>query len=369
MLTAILREHGRTVLTNPSGSNFTRGVISAMLGQLPLTGRSEADVAVFELDEAHALKFAEVVTPTHVLVLNVAADQVDRFADVRATAGLLATLASQASAGVVLNRDDALVAPIGGGLAPDIRLRHFGVDESLADRLPALPGDESENSYAIPSPGPDDGLLRGVGERDLEIRFGSDEAGRIGPLTLRQPGLAPMLDATAATTMARLLLGDAFDATLTERALSTVAPAFGRGEVIDVDGHPLELVLVKNTAGFTIALAGYAALPAATMIAMNNQPADGADVSWFADVDFTSLRGTGVAVVSGSSADEMALRLATDEVPTASIEPDPIPALDAFIAAHPAEPKRVFCSYTAMMSLRHELAQRHGLPTFADDPA
>ena len=39
MLVAVLRAHGRTVFTNPTGSNFTRGVISSMLGELPLRGR------------------------------------------------------------------------------------------------------------------------------------------------------------------------------------------------------------------------------------------------------------------------------------------------------------------------------------------
>ena len=39
MLVALLRAHGLRVFTNPTGSNFTRGVISSMLGELPLRGR------------------------------------------------------------------------------------------------------------------------------------------------------------------------------------------------------------------------------------------------------------------------------------------------------------------------------------------
>ena len=88
MLAAILRAHGKRVFSNPTGSNFTRGVISAMLGDLPLNGRLEADVAVLETDEWHALQFAKVVTPTHALLLNVARDQLDRFAEIDTTAKL-----------------------------------------------------------------------------------------------------------------------------------------------------------------------------------------------------------------------------------------------------------------------------------------
>src|ERR1035438_788595 len=65
MLVAILREHGLTVFTNPTGSNFTRGVISSRQTGRRLAGRLIADMAVLELDEAHALKFAAEVKPTH----------------------------------------------------------------------------------------------------------------------------------------------------------------------------------------------------------------------------------------------------------------------------------------------------------------
>ena len=48
------------------------------------------------------------------------------------------------------------------------------------------------------------------------------------------------------------------------------------------------------------------------MICINDEYADGRDMSWLWDVDFTSLRGTGVAMVSGVRAWDMALRLEYD---------------------------------------------------------
>ncbi|MBC7550909.1 MAG: DUF1727 domain-containing protein, partial [Cellulomonas sp.] len=102
MLVAILREHALTVFTNPTGSNFTRGVISSMLSEITLSGRLKADIAVLVLDEAHALKFAAAVRPTHSLLLNVARDQLDRFAEIDHTAKLLAELAEQTTVAVIL---------------------------------------------------------------------------------------------------------------------------------------------------------------------------------------------------------------------------------------------------------------------------
>ncbi|HET7475115.1 MAG TPA: MurT ligase domain-containing protein [Dermatophilaceae bacterium] len=378
MLVAILRRHGLVVFTNPTGSNFTRGVISSLLGEVPLSGRVGADMAVLELDEAHALRFAAAVPPTHALLLNVARDQLDRFAEIDQTAQLLARLAAQTTRGVVLNRDDTFVSRIAPALS--VPVRYFGVDPSIADRLPELQEADVRfaDDFAVPAATDTDGLLRPIDEHTLEVRFELSERGRamtrpgsdnevVGPVRLRQRGLAAMINATAATTMARLLLGGEFSAATAAEALSLVTPPFGRGETIDVDGQPLELVLVKNPAGFTVALGTYGTTPAASMIAINDDYADGRDVSWLYDVSFGSLRERGVALTTGVRAYDMALRLRYDDVAVAEVEPDLRTALRRFLAAYPGEPKRVFCTYTAMMALRRDLAARFGLAAFGEE--
>jgi UDP-N-acetylmuramyl tripeptide synthase len=366
MLAAIITAHGKRVFTNPTGSNFTRGVLSAMLGEVGLRGQLTADVAVLELDEWHALQFAKLVTPTHALLLNVARDQLDRFAEIDTTAKLLATLAGQTSGVVVLNRDDSFVFRIAETL-PGKEFRYFGIDPDVADRVPALHEADVrfEADSAPPAPAPTDGLLHPVDAREFTIRFGALD--QVGPLSLHQRGLAAMVNATAATTMARAVLGAAFRTDATERALRTVTAPFGRGEVIDVFGHPLELVLVKNPAGFTVALGTYGSEPVATMIAINDDYADGQDVSWLYDVSFASLREQGVAMTSGVRAYDMALRLDYDEVIVEQIEPDLAGALDAFLTAYRGQPTRIFCTYTAMMALRKLLAARFGLAGFAQE--
>jgi lipid II isoglutaminyl synthase (glutamine-hydrolysing) len=366
MLVAVLRAHGRSVFTNPTGSNFTRGVISSMLGELPVGGRLRTDMAVLELDEAHALKFAASVRPTHALLLNVARDQLDRFAEIDHTAKLLASLAEQTTTGVVLNLDDSFVSRIRDRVGDGVLVRYFGVDASIADRLPELQEQDVrfEDDFVPPVAGPHDGLLKPSDERVFEVVFGD---GRVGPLELQQRGLAAMINATAATATARMLLGEAFDADKAAEALRTVTPPFGRGEVVMVDEQPLELVLVKNPAGFTVALGTYGSTPVATMIAINDNYADGRDVSWLYDVSFESLRERGVSVTSGVRGYDMALRLSYDDVPVGRVETELEPALETFLAQHREEPKRIFCTYTAMMSLRRVLAARFDLPDIGEE--
>src|SRR5674476_1176982 len=369
MLVAILREHGLTVFTNPTGSNFTRGVISSMLAEIPLSGRLRADIAVLELDEAHALKFAAEVKPTHSLLLNVARDQLDRFAEIDHTAKLLAQLAEQTTTSVVLNIDDSFVARIAGRVPEGVAVTYFGVDPSIADRLPELQEADVrfEDEFTPPRLTEADGLLLPHDERSFEVRFGPTE--RVGPMVLKQRGLAAMINATAATSTARVLLANEFRDVDAVAALERVTPPFGRGEVIDAGGQLLELVLVKNPAGFTVALGTYGNAPVTTMIAINDNYADGRDVSWLYDVSFESLRDKGVALTSGVRAYDMALRLKYDDIAVAGVEPDLEVALERFLTTYKDEPKRIFCTYTAMMTLRRDLAARYGLAKFGEDAA
>ena len=239
------------------------------------------------------------------------------------------------STGVVRNRDDSFVARLDEALfRPGVTTRWFGIDPAVADELPPLHEADArfDDEFSPPEPSADDGMLHPQGPAEFRIDFGAES---VGPLVLKQRGLAAMINATAATTTARMVLGEAFRPDVADEALRAVTPPFGRGEVIDAGGYPLELVLVKNPAGFTVALGTYHAEPVTTMVAINDDYADGQDVSWLYDVSFESLRENGVALTSGVRAYDMALRLDYDDVAVAAVEPDLERALDRLIGEHP----------------------------------
>ncbi|MDO4901825.1 Mur ligase family protein, partial [Actinomyces sp.] len=89
MVVQLLRDQGLKVFTNRTGSNFVRGVLAALLTEVDAAGRLDADVAVLELDEAHAVHFVRSVKPRAALMLNVMRDQLDRFGEIDYTASLL----------------------------------------------------------------------------------------------------------------------------------------------------------------------------------------------------------------------------------------------------------------------------------------
>jgi UDP-N-acetylmuramyl tripeptide synthase len=147
------------------------------------------------------------------------------------------------------------------------------------------------------------------------------------------------------------------DTTRVLRALSQVTAAFGRGEVISIGKSTVELILVKNPMGFRLALASFDPNGYETMVAIGDEYADGRDMSWLWDVDFTSLRSTGVAMVSGIRAWDMTLRLKYDQVAVGTTDTDLEAAVREFVLHDQGMPKRIYCTYTSMLRARAQLAQ------------
>lgn len=353
MVVELLESQGLKVFTNRTGSNFIRGVTAALLGEVDRKGQLDADIAVLELDEAHGVRFVEVIQPDYVLLLNVMRDQLDRFGEVDTIAKLVATIARHASKGVVVNRDDPRLS----SLSFTLPTRTFGTHSNLQKLFPS---DDDFHEHAPPSkntnPSKDDVSLISLEKQKATIQYDDKKIA----VDLKINGIYNVLNAVAAVALCRMVMGDKLNETKMLERLSSITPAFGRGESFVVDGQPLEIVLVKNPAGFRLSLASFPSKGHKTMIAINDNYADGRDMSWLWDVDFTSLQSTGVAVVSGMRAYDMALRLQYDEVPIVDVNTKLISALRQFITKHPEHPKRIFCTYTAMLAIRREVGKIAG---------
>jgi len=408
MVVELLRGQGLKVFTNPTGSNFTRGVVAALLGAMPLNGRLDADVAVLELDEAHATHFVRTVKPRAALLLNVMRDQLDRFGEIDYTASLLHKVARATTGTVVLNADDPrLAAPSfradlradvrGFAVSPQLR-SVFLSDDELHDSLdgctlgqPKKDAEAKADTKAEPTTeAPLDSVKEpGQGEpgavaadspakpaekpaQPLEIVATLEEmmgrhavidlAGHRHEVDFAIPGAHNILNATAAMGLVKELLGERTDEQALAASAAKVTAAFGRGELLSIDGQEVELGLVKNPAGFRMSLLSAAAVrsqqPPLIMIAINDQYADGRDMSWLWDVDFTPLKQAGVSIVTGVRATDMALRLSYDDVAVGKVEANLSQALAQLVklSREQHRPIRILSTYTAMLELRSLLA-------------
>jgi UDP-N-acetylmuramyl tripeptide synthase len=355
MVVELLEDQGLRVFTNRTGSNFTRGVAAALLGEVDIHGKLNADIAVLELDEAYAVHFVRAIAPSYCLLLNVMRDQLDRFGEIDSTAKLLHTIARTTTRGIVLNHDDprlnttalldAVSAPVHTySVAPSL-LKLFPTDDSLHGQT-----NKSRKESTQPT---DDTRLVSIKANRAVFHYDN----RDHEVSLQLKGMYNIQNAAGAIAMVRMVMGDKLDSEQMLVSLGNVTPAFGRGESLVLNGQPCEIVLVKNPSGFRLSLKSFPPAGYATMIAINDQYADGRDMSWLWDVDFDSLRDMHVAMVSGIRAYDMALRLQYDEVEMAHVQPDLTAALQQFISSNHGTPLRIYCTYTAMLAIRKQLAK------------
>ncbi|QCT40119.1 DUF1727 domain-containing protein [Candidatus Saccharibacteria bacterium oral taxon 955] len=352
MVVELLESQGLRVFTNRTGSNFTRGVAAALLGAINYRGRLSADIAVLELDEAHAVHFVRAVKPRFCLLLNVMRDQLDRFGEIDNTANMLLTIAKNTTECVVLNRDDPRLSHPNFIKNIKVSQRSFGINPKY---LKTFPSDDSlhSNTHVGTNFYKDDTSLEEFDNQNATIAF----ADKKYSIDINLRGIYNLQNATGAIALVRAILGEQLNIDAMLKSLSNIKPAFGRGEQLVVGSQPLELVLVKNPAGFRLALASFDPTGCATMIAINDAYADGRDMSWLWDVDFESLQKSGVFAVSGVRAYDMAIRLEYDEVSIDLVDTDIATALKRLIDQHPGIPKRIYCTYTAMLALRKLLSR------------
>jgi UDP-N-acetylmuramyl tripeptide synthase len=382
MIASILAAEGRHPVHNRAGSNMTWGVATALLEQRGREG-------LFEVDEAWLPRVVEQLEPAAIVLGNLFRDQLDRYGEMEALADEWAkTVAARAGrTALLLNADDPLIADLGRDAdeRPREGVVYFGIEDP-SQALPELQhafdakhcrrcghpyayerafvghlGHYSCPNCGAERPRPEVAAtaieLRGMEGSRSTVRTPAGEF----ELELPLPGLYNVYNALAAVA-AGLQLG--VPPARIGTALGEVRAAFGRVETIAVAGKPVSILLIKNPAGANEVLRTLrleAEGDGVDMwIALNDQIADGRDVSWVWDADFELLAGRVRRVVcAGTRAPEMALRLKYAGWPPDSIEVEPEieASLDAAVAA---APDRLFAlpTYTAMMDLRKLLADR-----------
>ena len=349
IISELLTSQGKRVLTNATGSNFMRGIIATIISDYKLKDRAlHKDIAVLELDEAYGKLFVERVKPQYVVALNVMRDQLDRFGELAVTTKMLASILQAATRGCVINGDEPELVAIGDHLK--VPVAYYGVKPSLRQLFPtdaelmkvftAAPPKSHRVQLAV--------MLDDFKGQQVSYRIG----GHIYEAHLRLKGQYNFHNAAAALTLANMVMPKVSVEGWLE-SLKHIEPAFGRGESIKVGEHWLELILVKNPSSFRQGLASHVS-EALTMIAINDNHADGRDVSWLWDVDFSGYS-PHIYIASGIRANDMALRLKYDNIELNRVETNLELALSSLLSAPSPLPRRIFCTYTAMLALRADL--------------
>jgi UDP-N-acetylmuramyl tripeptide synthase len=147
-------------------------------------------------------------------------------------------------------------------------------------------------------------------------------------------------------------------------ALAEVEAAFGRVERVTVDGRHLYLLLIKNPTGFNQVLQTFLAGKTERRVLMliNDNFADGRDVSWLWDVGFEDLAGLEHRIVAGGiRGADLALRLKYAGIPS-TVEDDTERAIAQLVdSTPPGETAYLLPTYTAMLEVRRLLGRHQEL--------
>jgi UDP-N-acetylmuramyl tripeptide synthase len=392
LVATALQAAGLRVVHNRAGANLPAGLLSTLLLATDGGGRPRADVGVFEVDEAAFPRVGGELQPRVVVLTNLFRDQLDRYAEVdRVAQGWREVLRALGGEAVVcFNADDPQVADVARDAAQKVA---FGIEDPEAGREGLEDAADVRycyrcgvpyryrvvflshvGHYACPSCGtlrPQPAVraeaVRVAGTSGFAAELAWD--GRRLGVRCALPGLYNVYNVLAAAAAAHAL---ELPPQALQRAVEAMKPAFGRGERLRWQGVCLQILLVKNPAGFNEVLRALRAEPVQSLwIAIHDRTADGRDVSWLWDVDFESVREWDAWVtVTGLRAEDLAVRLkyAGWREDRITVQRDLPRALRHAVARTPPG-ATLYClpTYTAMLELRALLARSGVVAAFWED--
>jgi len=378
MIATVLREAGYKLSSNMEGANLITGVTTSFIRDAGIRGKISCDYAVLEVDEASLPRVLKEVKPGVLILTNFSRDQLDRYEELDRITGIIReALVQQKQMTLILNADDPLVAQfqrstsfptVFYGMDPNEQTPRTSFQTREGKLCPfcgnILTYEFFHNSqpgrYHCPGCGfsrPDpqveafDPVIEG-GRARCRLVFNGQEA----ELAVPVQGLYNLYNAMAAFTTG-LQLG--LDAQGMLDSLNRYRPVAGRMEVLNYKGKPVYLNLVKNPAGFNEGLATLQADRGSkdVFIALNDNVADGRDVSWLWDVDFEMLgkdhRLYNRFICSGLRGEEMAVRLKYAGIPVEKVTiDDNITQAIKNTLSGGAGAAYLFSSYTALWTVQ-----------------
>ena len=325
---------GATVVCNRAGNNMEPGVVGALLEARSGLKRSGGKrVGVFECDELYTVRVLPKLKPTYFVLLNLFRDQLDRYGEIDHTQDVIAhALELSPATTLIYNADDPLCASIAARV-PNTSIA-FGIDGATgteSDRISdsrfcsrcnaPLEYDYVQygqlGAYHCPSCGwSRPALLRRVTDVELtcngygfDLTFGPEAKAPATHITTRYNGLYMVYNVAAAFFAAHEL---GVDSAHLQPTLDAYVPAGGRMGRWEIAGRTVGANLAKNPVGFdrqiqSIKTAG----GRLCAFFLNDNDADGHDVSWIYDVDFERIADIPglVAFVGGTRAHDMQVRL------------------------------------------------------------
>lgn len=371
MIYNILKDGGKTLITNNSGANLLPGIVATFISNYSFTNKSTEKFAVIEVDEANLKFITTYIKPDIIAITNLFRDQLDRYGEVYTTLNiLLEGIKKTPDSTLILNGDESLL----GSLDLPNPVKFYGFKTSINNEKKIDINADAKFCKMCKSPYQykfvtynhlGDFYCENCGYARSELSYGVDKILEVTPngssvvinneeYYVNQPGTYNIYNALCALSIAKYYN---INSEIISASLSKQQSSFGRQEIIHVGEKNLKIILVKNPAGYDEALNTLTYSKDSMDIAflLNDNYADGTDVSWIWDVNFEKITNLNLnkILISGLRLYDMAIRLKI-----AGLDPSKFNITDNYedllsnIINSQEQDIYVLATYTAMLSFR-----------------
>ena len=359
LMAHILEVNGQKVIHNLEGANMLTGVAN----MFAIAPHRKYDYAVIESDEAYLTKLYDYLKSDYLVVTNLFRDQLDRYGELNTTAEFIKNaIDKNPDLKLILNADDPLVATF-DRTKYAVYYGFENVKCSTKSNAPSEvfncmcghPLEYSKQFFAQQG----HYFCSKCGYKRHKCDYPADVEVFEDYSIITLKGYEFKVNLTGLYNAYNALASIAFgyelglNAEQIQKALDNYHSIFGRTEKRIINGNPALIQLIKNPTGASEVLKTVD-LNSNIVIAINDNYADGRDISWLWDSDFEQLKDAKKLVItSGIRANDMATRLKYAGIPQEKIiiEPNIKKAIDK---ATKDGKTTILPSYTALLEIKEK---------------
>lgn len=367
----ILQQAGGNVVSNLQGNNMETGILSLLIKKCSLTGRIKADYITLEVDESYLPVVFKDLRLDTLIILNFFRDQLDRVGEVESLILKINDFLKSYNGNLVLNSDDPNVARLGKANEQNNKIYYFSVDKykfATNEMKEAGEGkfcpfcstrleyeyyqyahigkfkcpncNYGDNKiYKLVTDVDLDNCTFKIGENLFKIQFNS---------------IYSVYNFAAAITATSLYN---VDVNMIKEAVKNFILNNGRQEKLLIKDCETTINLAKNPTGANVSLrlVNEDKEEKDILFVLNDNMADGKDVSWIYDIDFYNLNNVNRIITSGLRAFDIAICIKNSGFPVDKIEAylDLNEAVKALYRTN--NKKYAISNYTAVQDTRHAI--------------
>ena len=339
LINYILGSKYGNVLSNLKGANMPQGIASAFLENL----KNNYDWGVFEVDEGSFTNVVRDIEPDYILITNFFRDQLDRYGEIENTISMVYEAIKPLNTSLILNADDPLVSQFKklnkNNVFYGVKQNQFSSEEGQIVETRNCPSCNSYIDYDYFNYGQLGGYyckecgfqnpsynysITNIEYKNNKYCFDIKNKEIYRDVCFEYEGIYNIYNCCAAFAFCSEI---GIEPSKIIDRMENFDYKLGRMEEINFLDKIVKITLVKNPIGLSevIKSISHDERSKSILFILNDNPADGQDISWIWDAElskFGGIKNLKTVYCSGKRAEDIALRLKYVNTPTGLIKID-----------------------------------------------